>query len=418
MNSASPVDRAFSDGPSLCAQQTNINGTIDTMLSALRSVASRKCTTTCGTRWYGSSIGHNTGNTVGRTIATGNATRPVKNRPVPKRILLKHEWDNLQRTRPQPLWKQQDFSNVPVTAPPPSAFNHRERTEPVHALCLDPKQFNSVLRAARTFFGDVCGFTEVHTQNRLSILAACEDPKNVARYEYMKQWWPLPQTGQMWLEYELLTKPDTKGFYCVSTSYRSEPDAVAGRHFSIFPMIEFETHGDEADLKRMFRDFCAHMGLEDQHIGEDEFESVAARWGGEDDDVDHAAEEALYTEEKCPALLLTRFPERANPFWNMARTEDGKYAKKIDTIMGGQETIGSAERSVDLDQMYSSFYTVENGEYAQLLFKLFGRDRVEQELNDFLCLPMFPRFGGGIVVTRLMQAMERYSADGYTRKQH
>ena len=79
----------------------------------------------------------------------------------------------------------------------------------------------------------------------------------------------------------------------------------------------------------------------------------------------------------------------------------------------GQETIGAAERSSDIEQMRQSFYSVEGGEYAKLLFKLFGKERVEQELNDFMALPMFPRYGGGIGVTRLIQAMERYKADGH-----
>ncbi len=38
------------------------------------------------------------------------------------------------------------------------------------------------------------------TQSRLSILAACEDPTTISTYNYAGEVWPLPQTGQMWLE--------------------------------------------------------------------------------------------------------------------------------------------------------------------------------------------------------------------------
>ena len=48
------------------------------------------------------------------------------------------------------------------------------------------------------------GFIEVHTQNALSILAACEDPSTISTYQYNGNVWPLPQTGQMWLEDVLL----------------------------------------------------------------------------------------------------------------------------------------------------------------------------------------------------------------------
>ena len=48
----------------------------------------------------------------------------------------------------------------------------------------DYKNFDIVVNKLRSFFRDVKGFKEVHTQNKLSILAACEDPKTIATYEY------------------------------------------------------------------------------------------------------------------------------------------------------------------------------------------------------------------------------------------
>ena len=40
-----------------------------------------------------------------------------------------------------------------------------------------------------------------------------------------------------------------------------------------------------------------------------------------------------------------------------------------------------------------------------LLYKLFGKERVEKELEEFLSFDFFPRSGGGIGVTRIMQAI-------------
>ena len=59
---------------------------------------------------------------------------------------------------------------------------------------IDPYEYTSVVKSLREFF-DSKSFQEVHTQNRLSILAACEDPTTVATYDYQGQVWPLPQTG-------------------------------------------------------------------------------------------------------------------------------------------------------------------------------------------------------------------------------
>ena len=54
---------------------------------------------------------------------------------------------------------------------------------------ISPYEFTEVTHQLRSFF-DERGFQEVHTQNRLSILAACEDPTTVATYEYSGQIWP------------------------------------------------------------------------------------------------------------------------------------------------------------------------------------------------------------------------------------
>ena len=74
--------------------------------------------------------------------------------------------------------------------------------------------------------------------------------------------------------------------------------------------------------------------------------------------------------------------------------------------MFGQETIGSAERSSDKESMREMFYTIENGNYAGKLFELFGKKRVEAELEEFLSLDFFPRFGWGCGMTRLARAYE------------
>jgi len=40
------------------------------------------------------------------------------------------------------------------------------------------------------------------------------------------------------------------------------------------------------------------------------------------------------------------------------------------------------------------------------LFDLFGKERVEAELEGYLALPFYPRCGGGIGMTRLIRAMK------------
>ena len=126
-----------------------------------------------------------------------------------------------------------------------------------------------------------------------------------------------------------------------------------------------------------------------------------AKYTGSELDADH--EEEMY-QEYGDVFFLTHFPEFTSPFWNMKQNGDGTAAK-IDVIIAGQETIGSAERSSDVVEMREMFHTISDGQYADLLFGQFGRDRVEEELNNFLSLSFFPRVGGGIGRTRFIRAM-------------
>ena len=264
---------------------------------------------------------------------------------------------------------------------------------------IDAKDFSKVTSKLRAFFQSK-GFLEVHTQNRLSILAACEDPFNISTFTYAGKIWPLPQTGQMWLEHELLTQPDVPGFFCLSTSYRNEKNPIEGRHCMIFPMFEFEFAGDMNELMQLEIELITYLGFKEYAVRE--YEEVCNVEGVSI--IGNEIETKLW-QDVSDAVLLRHFPERTNPFWNMKRNEEG-LSKKIDVILCGQETIGSAERSCDAQQMKETFYTIEGGKYAEKLFDLFSYNRVMDELNEFLSYNFIPRVGAGVGVTRLIRAMK------------
>lgn len=268
----------------------------------------------------------------------------------------------------------------------------------------DIRAYSQGVNALRAFFL-MRGFVEVHTQDRLSILAACEDPTTVATYQYDGKVWPLPQTGQMWLEYELLTRPDVPGVFCVSTSYRQEPNPIPGRHKTIFPMFEFESRGSLYDLELLETALLEHLGYgRATSFPRISYEDTARKY--KVDEINSQIELQIAA-DFGRAVLLKHFPERTSPFWNMKRDAQGR-ACKIDVILDGMETIGSAERSCDAEAMRKSFYSISNGGYAQKLFDLFGRERVEAELEDFLKLPFVPRYGGGIGMSRLMRSQSMF----------
>jgi aspartyl/asparaginyl-tRNA synthetase len=266
------------------------------------------------------------------------------------------------------------------------------------------KIYNELVQKMREFFLEK-GFVEVPTQSRLSILAACENPHSVKTFEYGGLIWPLPQTGQMWLEYELLKNPEWSGVFCVSTSYREEKDPIPGRHELIFPMFEFESKGTMKDLLKLEEELLLHLGFAKPKAVT--YEGLCADYNTQILENEH---ETKMWQEIGESISLQHFPLRTNPFWNMKHGTNGIF-NKVDVILYGQETIGSAERSCDVEEMRNMFYTIENGGYSAKLFELFGKDRVEAELEEFLSFDFFPRFGGGIGMTRLARAYELNSLE-------
>ena len=261
--------------------------------------------------------------------------------------------------------------------------------------------YNDVVRKMRLFFQDAKGFIEVPAQSRQSILAACEDPATISQYIFSGTNWPLPQTGQMWLEYEMLKNPEINGVFCITTSYRNEPNPIAGRHDKIFPMFEFESKGGMKDMVNLEKELLQYLGFESRNPAV-EYEQIAADYGV---DLIEAKDEEKMWDDLGNIVFLTNFPERTHPFWNMKHGGNKLY-NKVDVIMYGMETIGSAERSTNVDEMWNNFHTISGGEYANLLFNHFGKKRVEDELEEYLKLEMFPRFGGGIGLTRLTRAFK------------
>ena len=85
---------------------------------------------------------------------------------------------------------------------------------------------------------------------------------------------------------------------------------------------------------------------------------------------------------------------------------DGGSAKKVDVILNGMETIGSAQRSANPQEMREQFHSISDGAYANILFSNFTKERVEKELDDFLSFNFFERSGGGIGITRMIKALK------------
>jgi aspartyl/asparaginyl-tRNA synthetase len=252
-------------------------------------------------------------------------------------------------------------------------------------------------------------FLWVNTQHIPQILAACENPFSISTYTSADIEYPLPQTSQMHLENILLENPQYDGVFCFTTSYRDEKDPIKDRHSLIFPMVEWETKGNLDDLYNLEHDLLEYFDFHDANNCYDrrKYLDVCKLFGCKE--IGHEEETKIW-ENIAPILFLTDFPEYTSPFWNMKRNSDDT-ANKIDVILYGIETIGSAERECNPDIMRDRFYSIMDGKYYQKLFELFGKERVEQELEEFLSHDFFPRVGAGMGLGRFARALKLLHKD-------
>jgi aspartyl/asparaginyl-tRNA synthetase len=272
---------------------------------------------------------------------------------------------------------------------------------------VNQDEYDKLIKKLRYFF-DKKEFKEVYTQNRIKILNACEDPQSISTFEFAGEKWPLPQTQQMWLEYELMNS-DTYGVYTIGTSYRYEKNPIKDRHHLVFPMFEFEFRGTMEDLLVLEMELLEYLGYgKADSFPQMDYLDICKMFGLKaNEELTHKHEEMLM-EKFGHVFFIKNFPEYTSPFWNMLRNSDDKQtSRKIDVCLSGMETIGSAERSSDIKDMKNRFYTISDGQYAKLLFDEFGKDRVEEELEEFFKLKFCKRVGAGCGLTRLISSMKK-----------
>ena len=272
---------------------------------------------------------------------------------------------------------------------------------------MSNSDYSYVINKLKDFFTEY-GFLEVEAQSNQSILSACENPKSVMTYQLDGNVWPLKQTNQMELEKVLLTNKKLEKIFCVTTSYRDEmlDEMEENRHLKIFPMFEFESLGDFGKLVELEKDLLVYLGLAENknQITELGYVEIVKKYST--NIIDSKTEEKMQ-KQYGNNIILTNFPRYSDPFWNMKQSKNSdNIFKKADVILFGMETIGSAERSCQPTEMIDNFYSLCKGQYAQLLFNKFGKERVLKELDDFCELEMVERFGGGIGISRLIRAMK------------
>jgi hypothetical protein len=252
------------------------------------------------------------------------------------------------------------------------------------------------------------GFMEVYPQSKPSFLAVADSTSTLMTYDNGGEKFLLPQTAHMWLEQELLKNPEFPGVFSVSTSYRHYKNPVANRHESVFPIFDFEMPGTIEAGYKIQAELLEYLGFVEKGCTAPEFlyDDVTSRFGVRR--IDGSVESRLY-KDNGPAVIIKNRPESVQPSWLVTRADD--VAIMSNAILYGVETVSVMERSTNSGNMRKRFYEINDGNYAQDLFDLFGQARVERELGEYLSYDFFPRCSGSVGLVRLVRALRNQESD-------
>ena len=242
------------------------------------------------------------------------------------------------------------------------------------------------------------GMIEINPNVGLCILTSCKKPETIRTSIFSGLPRPVPQAGQMWAEYELLTHPqrDLSGTFWSATSSDGEP------------VFEFAVRGGVRGLKEFEVDLLEHLGFDPTTLSEAVYDSVAAYNAATE--VDARMEAQFCKEKSVSALFLTSFPMRTNPFWNTERLEITKggtrFSQEVKVVSNGTTVIDSRELTCDKGQMREEFMRDHGKRHAEPLFDKFRRRKVLADLVKLLKLDLFPRSSGSVYLSPLVSALK------------
>lgn len=319
---------------------------------------------------------------------------------------------------------------------------------------IKPTDYGKSIKLVQSFFEQE-GLQHTYAMNDMRLMAACEDANNIAITELGGHNQALMQTGQMALEADItgnlevqniihnvnnnllkigdLVRLKTlssrgniyaiecveqlennitpkplelpKGYFAHNTSIRNESRAGDGRREFKFPLTEFEFQNENEEsgfdeLVEFLSKLFVHLGFDTPKLVY--YEEECQKFGVE---MIEDKEEQLLCDKYGSVVLLGKFPLRTDPYWNMRHAGFGIY-DKIDVIVHGFESAGTAVRSCNVSEMRDQIVLQDKGNYIRTMYQFFGNQRVEEEIEEYLDYKFIPRCGGGLGMSRIIRGMK------------
>lgn len=235
------------------------------------------------------------------------------------------------------------------------------------------KKYSILINLIRNFLNKL-NFIELFTQNKLSILTICNDPKSMCTFNYGGYVWPLPQSGIIWLEHELINLNEMNnpgGIYTMCTCYKNDPNYTRKMSENIFeadivtPIFEFAAFGQYSDMQTMVINLLQELGFRTK-FNIINYNQIAKKRGSRELDITDIVTDKIVT-------FLEYIP---NPKWGM------KYTTQV--IILQTDVLTFSEHITDSNDLLETFYTYDNGSLAEYLYSQFSKERVDDELYKFI----------------------------------
>lgn len=313
---------------------------------------------------------------------------------------------------------------------------------------IQPCNFNHYVRKIRSFFYKK-KFIEIHATGIQNIIGSNQYiDKKLTYKDFNNNFWPLFQNNDILLEDILLNNKNIDGCFTISTTYELNKNQI-----EIKPLFEFAGKGDINNLLNIQKSLLQYIGFEKNKyirnpvtqqyenniyndfpelmdplqfyhtllpnisnktktqvltdtfnvqkiFPENDYKNIAAELNTQIIDTQH---NKIISKKNGTVFILKNFPLSSNPHWNIKI--ENNIAKKTTIILNGEETIDSGELSCNADDMRQMFSIVSKRNYSKKLYNLFGKERVDRELNDYLAHDFFPRYSGRINICRLISGI-------------
>lgn len=253
------------------------------------------------------------------------------------------------------------------------------------------KKYSILINLLRNFF-DKHNFIEIQTQNRLSVLVACHEPKLMCTLNYGGYVWPLPQSSIIWLEYELLNNTNIPGVYSLCTSYKNDPNYTRTMSENVFeadivtPLFEIVTFGQYTDMHNIVVNLLRDLGFMEKYTFQD-YNQLAKRRGSR----------ALSISDITPQNSVTFLENVPKLKWGMESMSQ--------VYINHSEILTFAHHTADPNSLIQNFLTLDDGNVADYLYSQFSKERVDEELYKFAGVRGKSTISCSINILNLMAAM-------------